>query len=176
MRSHNTTLCYIEQDDQYLMMHRVKKEHDLNKDKWVGIGGHFEEGESPEECLLREVKEETDLTLTGYKLRGHITFVSDVWGTEYMWLFTANAYTGEIGECSEGELCWIPREQVYNLPIWEGDKVFFRLLETRDDFFTLKLRYEGEKLVEVRIDGGSDCLQENIHHTAADHSVILGIV
>ncbi len=152
MRSNNTTLCYIEQDGKYLMMHRVKKENDINKDKWVGIGGHFEEGESPEECLEREAMEETGLTLTNYKMRGHITFVSDEWGTEYMWLFTATEFAGEIGECSEGDLCWIPKEQVYDLPIWEGDKVFFRLLEEREDFFTLKLRYEGENLVEVKVD------------------------
>lgn len=153
MKNNLTTLCYIEKDGKYLMMHRVKKEKDINKDKWVGIGGHFEKSESPEECLLREVYEETSLILTSYILRGHITFVSDVWGTEYMYLFTADEFTGTIGECSEGELCWIDKKDVYDLPIWEGDKVFFRLLESKEEFFSLKLVYEGDKLVCAKLDG-----------------------
>lgn len=148
-----TTLCYIEKDDKYLMLHRVKKENDLNKDKWVGVGGKFEAGETPEECLLREVKEETGLTLTSYKFRGIITFISDEWGYEYMHLFTADAYEGELPEqnmkdCNEGELVWVPKSEINNLRLWEGDKIFFRLLEEREDFFSLKLRYEGDKLVE----------------------------
>jgi len=143
-----TTLCYIEKEDKYLMLHRVKKENDLNKDKWIGVGGKFEEGESPEECLLREVKEETGLTLTNYAFRGIITFVSDVWGCEYMHLFTADKYEGEIKECQEGELVWVRKDEIENLYLWEGDKIFLRLLEERKEFFSLKLRYEGEKLVE----------------------------
>jgi len=148
-----TTLCYIEKDDKYLMLHRVKKENDLNKDKWVGVGGKFEPGETPEECLLREVKEETGLTLTSYKFRAIITFISDEWGVEYMHLFTADGYEGELPEdkmrdCDEGELVWVPKSEVENLRLWEGDKIFFRLLEERDDFFSLKLRYEGDTLVE----------------------------
>lgn len=148
-----TTLCYIEKDDKYLMLHRVKKEKDLNKDKWIGVGGKFEQGESPEECLLREVKEETGLTLTSYKFRGIITFVSDEWGCEYMHLFTADAFEGELqenamGDCSEGELVWVPKHEIENLKLWEGDKVFLRLLQEREEFFSLKLRYEGERLVE----------------------------
>ena len=135
------------------MLHRVKKDNDLNKDKWVGVGGKFEPGETPEECLLREVKEETGLTLTSYKFRAIITFISDQWGVEYMHLFTADAYEGELSEngmrdCSEGELVWVPKHEVENLRIWEGDKIFFRLLEERDTFFSLKLRYEGDTLVE----------------------------
>jgi len=130
------------------MLHRVKKENDLNKDKWIGVGGKFEEGESPEECLLREVKEETGLTLTNYAFRGIITFVSDVWGCEYMHLFTADKYEGEIKECQEGELVWVRKDEIENLYLWEGDKIFLRLLEERKEFFSLKLRYEGEKLVE----------------------------
>ena len=153
MKSNLTTLCYIERDDQYLMMHRVKKEKDINKDKWVGIGGHFEEDESPEECLLREVKEETGLTLTSYALRGVITFISDKWQTEYMFLYTADGFQGEIGSCSEGRLEWMDKSAVYNLPIWEGDKIFFRLLEENRPFFSLKLRYEGENLAEAVLDG-----------------------
>ena len=137
-----TTLCYIEKDDKYLMLHRVKKENDLNKDKWVGVGGKFEPGETPEECLLREVKEETGLTLTSYKFRAIITFISDEWGVEYMHLFTADAYEGELSEdsmkdCNEGELVWVPKSEIENLRLWEGDKIFFRLLEERDTFFSL---------------------------------------
>lgn len=155
MKSNLTTLCYIERDNQYLMMHRVKKENDVNKDKWVGIGGHFEENESPEECLLREISEETGLTLTSYALRGIITFISDKWQTEYMFLYTADGFLGEIGPCNEGNLEWIDKTTVYQLPIWEGDKIFFRLLEENHPFFSLKLRYEGEHLVEAVLDGQS---------------------
>ncbi len=154
-KSNLTTLCYIEQDGKYLMLHRVKKENDVNKDKWVGIGGHFEENESPEECLLREVLEETGLQLISYRFRGIITFISDRWDTEYMHLFTADKFDGSIAECDEGELCWVEKSKVYDLPIWEGDKIFFRLLDEREDFFSLKLRYEGEKLVEAILDGKS---------------------
>lgn len=146
-----TTLCYIEKDDKYLMLHRVKKENDLNKDKWVGVGGKFEGCETPEECLLREVKEETGLTLTSYKFRGIITFISDEWGYEYMHLFTADGFEGEMidkNDCNEGELVWVPKSEINNLKIWEGDKIFFKLLEEREDFFSLKLRYEGDTLVE----------------------------
>ena len=146
-----TTLCYIEQDECYLMLHRTKKEKDENHDKWIGVGGKFEEGESPEECLLREVKEETGLTLTGYQFRGIITFVSDEWGTEYMHLFTADTYEGILKECEEGELVWVPKKQINNLTLWEGDKVFLQLLNEKHNFFTLKLRYEGEKLVENQV-------------------------
>lgn len=146
-----TTLCYIEQDECYLMLHRTKKEKDENHDKWIGVGGKFEEGESPEECLLREVKEETGLTLTRYQFRGIITFVSDEWGTEYMHLFTADTYKGILKECEEGELVWVPKNQINNLTLWEGDKVFLQLLNEKHNFFTLKLRYEGEKLVENQV-------------------------
>lgn len=151
---HNcTTLCYIEKEDSYLMMHRVKKVNDINKDKWVGVGGHFEEGESPEECLLREVREETGLTLTRFRLRGIVTFSTDVYTTEYMFLYTADSYEGEMIECNEGNLEWVKKSDVYNLPIWEGDKLFFRLLEEEVPVFSLKLRYEGDKLVEAVLDG-----------------------
>lgn len=139
-----TTLCYIELDDSYLMMHRTKKEKDINKDKWIGIGGHFEYGESPDECLLREVDEETGLTLTSYTARGVITFIYGENVVEYMHLYTADGFTGEIHECDEGELVWVPKEKVMELPIWEGDKIFFRLLNERKDFFSLKLVYDVE--------------------------------
>lgn len=135
MKCKMTTLCYIEKDGRYLMLHRVKKENDMNWDKWVGIGGHFEDGESPEECLCREVSEETGLRLTEYRLRGIITFVSDRWQTEYMFLYTATGYEGNIGKCSEGVLEWVDKSAVYSLPIWEGDRIFFRLLEQEEPFF-----------------------------------------
>lgn len=144
-----TTLCYIEKEDSYLMLHRVKKVNDENHDKWIGVGGKFEYGESPEECLLREVWEETGLLLKKYQFRGLVTFVSDEWGTEYMHLFTATEYEGEMKESEEGELIWVPKRRIEDLNLWEGDKVFFRLLDETEDFFTLKLRYEGEKLVET---------------------------
>lgn len=147
------TLCYIEKEDCYLMLHRVKKEVDCNKGKWIGVGGKFEEGESPEECLLREVKEETGLTLTNYRFRGIVTFLSDAWEGEYMHLFTADAYEGELSEatmknCPEGELKWIPKMELETLNLWEGDKIFLKLLQERDTFFSLKLRYEGDTLAE----------------------------
>lgn len=147
----NTTLCYIEKEDAYLMLHRIKKVNDENHDKWIGVGGKFESGESPEECLLREVKEETGLTLTDYRYRGIVTFVSNEWGTEYMHLFTASGFEGEMKICDEGELVWVPKSEIENLNIWEGDKIFFRLLDKCDNFFSLKLTYEGEKLIGVKV-------------------------
>lgn len=147
----NTTLCYIEKDGCYLMLHRVKKVNDENQDKWIGVGGKFEAGESPEDCLLREVREETGLTLTDYRYRGIVTFVSNEWGTEYMHLFTAAGFEGDMKTCDEGELVWVPKSQIENLNIWEGDKIFFRLLEESEGFFSLKLRYEGDKLKESKV-------------------------
>lgn len=152
-KSRLTTLCYLEREGKYLMLHRIKKEHDINREKWIGIGGHFEADESPEDCLRREVKEETGLTLTAWRLRGIITFQTDRWPTEYMFLYTADAFTGTLTDCAEGVLRWIPRQEVYDLPIWEGDKIFFRLLEEERPFFSLKLRYEGEQLKEAILDG-----------------------
>lgn len=154
MQRRLTTLCYIERDDQYLMLHRIKKENDINKDKWIGVGGSFEGDEMPEECLFREVKEETGLTLTSWKFRGIVTFLADTSeAVHYMCLYTADGFEGELIDCDEGVLKWIDKKEVYNLPIWEGDKIFFRLLEERDDFFSLKLRYAGEDLVEIVLDG-----------------------
>lgn len=153
MKQNITTLCYIEKDDCYLMLHRVKKAVDINKDKWIGIGGHLEEGESPEECLVREVREETGLELLAYRLRGVITFVTDTYPTEYMFLYTATEFEGTMITCDEGDLEWIPVRDVERLPIWEGDKVFFRLLREQQEFFSLKLRYEGETLVETKVNG-----------------------
>ena len=153
MRSNLTTLCYIEKDDQYLMLHRVSKEKDINKDKWIGVGGHFEPDESPEECLLREVREETGFTLTSYRFRGIVTFISDRWQTEYMCLYTADGFEGEMTECEEGVLTWVPKNEIENLTIWEGDKIFLKLLAQEAPFFSLKLRYEGDTLVEAVMDG-----------------------
>lgn len=141
-----TTLCYIEKDGAYLMLHRTKKENDQSHDKWLGVGGKFEDGESPEECMLREVFEETGLTLTEYAFRGIVTFVSDRWETEYMHLFTASEYVGEPGACSEGVLEWVPKEKVMDLNLWEGDRLFFKRLNESRKFFSLKVVYEGERL------------------------------
>ena len=149
----NTTLCYVTQGDQVLMLHRVKKKNDLNQDKWIGIGGKFEAGESPEECLLREVREETGLTLTSWRCRGVITFLSDIWEGEYMYLFTADGFEGRLRTCDEGELRWVSREFLDRLPKWEGDKLFLDLLWQDAPFFLMKLRYQGQKLVEATLDG-----------------------
>ena len=148
----NTTLGYIEQNGCYLMLHRVKKHHDINAGKWIGVGGHVENGETPEECLLREVKEETGLVLTAYRLRGLVTFLSDACEPELMCVFTADAFDGEMIECDEGELAWVEKSEVLALPTWEGDRVFLeRLLSGDERFFSIKLRYEGDKLVEKKI-------------------------
>lgn len=149
-----STLCYIEQKGKYLMLHRTVKKNDVNKDKWIGVGGHFEEDESPEECLLREVREETGYTLTSYRYRGLVTFVSGNGVTEYMSLFTADAFAGEPIPCDEGQLEWVDIDDVWALNIWEGDKIFFRLLDEDYPFFSLKLVYDGkDKLKEAALDG-----------------------
>ena len=149
-----TTLCYLERDGQYLMLHRVKKEADINRDKYIGVGGHFAHGESPDECLLREVSEETGLTLTSYRARGIVTFVYGDDVVEYMHLYTAEAWEGEPCECDEGDLVWVDIDKVCELPIWEGDKVFFRLLAADAPFFSLKLVYtKDDRLVSVVLDG-----------------------
>ena len=156
-RTKLTTLCYIEKNEKYLMLHRVLKKNDINKDKWIGVGGHFENGESPEDCLLREVKEETGLILTAYQFRGIITFVFSSQGketdTEYMCLYTADEYEGELISCSEGNLEWINKKDIFSLNLWEGDKLFFRLLEEGRPFFSLKLVYQHDELREAVLDG-----------------------
>lgn len=149
----NTTLCYIERDGKYLMLHRTKKENDLNHEKWVGIGGKFEENESPEECLLREVREETGLRLTAWRYCGIVTFVSDKWEGEYMHLYTADGFTGELTDCDEGTLEWIDKQQVRRIPTWEGDRLFFDLMERGGAFFSLKLCYRGDTLVSADLNG-----------------------
>lgn len=148
-----TTICYIEKEDKYLMLHKFDKEGYINSGKWLGIGGHFENFESPEECIIREVKEESGLTLLDYRLRGVITFVSDGAFLEYIFLFTADKFEGEICECDEGTLEWVKKSDVYQLNMWEGDRVFLRLLEEREDFFSLKLEYEKDKVISCQVDG-----------------------
>lgn len=175
MKSPLTTLCYIEKDDKYLMLHRVSKKNDVNKDKWIGIGGHFEEGESPEECLLREAKEETGLILTSWRFRGIVTFTADEWPTEYMCLYTADGFetdrgmqaaeneemgsisveavSEELPECNEGVLEWVPKSEVTKLNLWEGDKIFLKLLAEDVPFFSMKLTYQGDVLKFASVNG-----------------------
>lgn len=149
----NTTLCHIEKDGCYLMLHRIKKENDLNRDKWIGIGGKFEDKESPEECNLREVYEETGLTLKDAEYRGIVTFVSDKWETEYMHIFYSDSFSGKIKDCDEGVLEWVRKERLFSLPIWEGDMIFLRLLEENAPFFSLKLEYKGDTLLKAVLNG-----------------------
>ena len=150
----NSTLCYLERGEEYLMLHRVKKKNDVNHDKWIGVGGKFQEGESPEDCILRETWEETGLTLTDYRYRGLVTFVSDEAPTEYMHLFTADGFTGELKECDEGVLEWVPMDRLAQLPHWEGDLIFLDLIARADQpFFSLKLCYRGETLEQAVLDG-----------------------
>ena len=146
-----STLCYIEKDGQYLMLHRTKKKNDLNKDKWLGIGGKFEEGESPEECIVRETREETGLILKSYKLRCIVTYVSTNWETEYMYVFTSKDFEGEMIECNEGDLQWVDKDKVVDLNTWEGDKIFLEKIQNGDGFFTVKFEYDGEKLLRYDV-------------------------
>lgn len=156
-RARLSTLCYIEQDGKYLMLHRTIKENDINHNKWIGVGGHFEDRESPDDCLLREVREETGYTLTDYKFRGIVTFIygsGEKEMIEYMHLFTATGFKGEPIPSDEGVLEWIPKDKLLDLELWEGDKIFLRLLSERDDFFSLKLVYnDKDELIEVVLDG-----------------------
>ena len=150
----NTTLCYITRGDEVLMLHRTKKKNDLNQDKWIGVGGKFEPDETPDECLLREVREETGLTLTSWRCRGVVTFLTDgKWEGESMYLFTADGFEGELTDCAEGELKWVSREFLNQLPKWEGDQIFLDLLWQDAPFFLLKLRYRGDTLEEAVLNG-----------------------
>jgi len=149
----NTTLCYITRGNDVLMLHRTKKEHDINKDKWIGIGGKFEGEESPDQCLLREAREETGLTLTSWRCRGVITFLQEGVVGEYMYLFTADGFEGDLKECDEGDLQWVSREFLDSLPKWEGDKIFLDLLWQDAPFFLLTLRYRGDRLIDAVLNG-----------------------
>ena len=148
-----TTLCYLERGDEYLMLHRTKKKNDENHDKWIGVGGKFEANESPEDCMRREIFEETGLTVTDYRYRGIVTFVSDLYETEYMHLFTVSGWTGEARECDEGELAWIKKQKLFDLTLWQGDRIFLELLQKDVPFFSLKLTYLGDELIEAVLDG-----------------------
>lgn len=148
-----TTLCYLERGDEYLMLHRTKKKNDENHDKWIGVGGKFEAGESPEDCMRREIFEETGLLVTSYRYRGLVTFVSDLYETEYMHLFTVTDWTGEARECDEGELAWIKKQKLFDLTLWQGDRIFLKLLQEDVPFFSLKLTYRGDELIEAVLDG-----------------------
>ena len=145
----STTLCYLERGNQYLMLHRTKKENDLNHDKWLGVGGKFEEGESPEDCMLREVLEETGYTVTQWRYCGIVTFISDVWEAEHMHLFVCTEWTGNEIECNEGDLEWIDKKQLLELTLWEGDKIFLKLIDEHTPFFSLKLTYQGDNLQQA---------------------------
>ncbi|MBQ9544281.1 MAG: 8-oxo-dGTP diphosphatase [Clostridia bacterium] len=149
----NSTLCYLERGNKYLMLYRNKKRSDPNGGKWIGVGGKLEENESPPDCLIREVREETGLELESYEYRGIVTFVSDKWETEQMHLFTSRDFSGTLSVCDEGDLEWIEKSRVASLPLWEGDRVFLPLLESEKKFFSLKLCYEGEKLVNAVLNG-----------------------
>lgn len=151
----NTTLCYIGREGKYLLLHRVKKEHDLNKDKWIGIGGKFEEGESPEDCVVREAREETGLTLVRPQYKGIVTFISDASPTEFMHLFVATEFTGTLLDCDEGVLEWVPKEKMFGLPHWKGDEIFLSLIAREVPFFSLKLTYKGSTLTEAILNGKS---------------------
>ena len=148
-----TTLCYLERGDEYLMLHRTKKKNDENHDKWIGVGGKFEAGESPEDCMRREILEETGLTVTDYRYRGIVTFVSDIYETEYMHLFTVTDWMGEARECDEGELAWIKKQKLFDLTLWQGDRIFLALLQEDVPFFSLKLTYQGDELLEAVLNG-----------------------
>lgn len=164
-----TTLCYIEKEDSYLMLHRTKKAGDISKDMWIGVGGHFEGEESPAECLIREVKEETGLTLTSYRLRGVITFLSDETEGEYMFLYTADGFEGELADCDEGELCFVKKSELNNLYFWTGDEIFLKLIRENHPIFDLKLEYQGKTLKKAVLDGRElelfDVLSEDFKET-----------
>ncbi len=146
-----STLCYIEKDNKYLMLHRTKKENDISKDKWLGVGGKFEDGESPEECIKRETKEETGLNLNKIKLRCIVTYVSKDWETEYVYVFTSNDFDGNLIDCNEGDLQWIDKDKVLTLNTWEGDKIFIEKIQKDDSFFTIKFKYDGYKLLNYEL-------------------------
>lgn len=148
-----TSLCYLDNGSQYLMLHRTTKKNDENHDKWIGVGGKFEEGESPEECMAREMLEETGFSPIDWQYRGIVTFVSDIYGTEYMHLFTCTRWVGKAKPCNEGVLQWVDKSLISELNIWQGDKIFLDLLRTDEPFFSLKLSYSGDNLTGISLNG-----------------------
>lgn len=170
----NTTLCYLEKDNKYLMLLRNKKKIDENKGKWIGVGGKFEEGESPEECAAREVHEETGLTMTDCRYRGLITFTSDEWGTEYLHLFTSQSFYGELTECDEGELAWIDKSELLNLRLWTGDRIFLRLLLEDAGFFSMKFCYQGDELSTIRVFGDEE-LRKRVREIVSEEGILAAI-
>lgn len=148
-----TTLCYLERGSEYLMLHRIRKQNDPNHDKWIGVGGGIESGETPEDCLLREVREETGLALLRFQKRGVIDFISDRWEDEVMHLYTADRWSGEMLDCDEGVLEWVQKKELLNLPLWAGDRIFLKLLSENAPFFRLRLEYCGETLTRAVLDG-----------------------
>ena len=154
-----TTLGYIETRESYLMLHRVKKEQDVNECKWIGIGGKFEYGESPEECMIREAKEETGLAVTSMKFRGILTFICDKQDPEYICLYTIDGFSGQLKECDEGELLWVPKDEIFGLNLWEGDRIFLDLLQKDVPFFSLKLCYEGDQLLKAVLNGEKELVR-----------------
>ena len=160
----NSTLCYIEKEGKYLMLHRIKKANDVNKDKWIGIGGGFEEDESPEDCIRREAVEETGLVLENPVLRSVVTFVIDGGLCEHMFLFKCTDFHGELIECNEGVLEWVDKSMLYSLDLWEGDKIFLRKIESDCPFFTLKLVYAKDgTLLEAVENGSVKLINKNIY-------------
>lgn len=158
-----TTLCYIERDGKYLMLHRIKKANDASHDKWIGVGGKCEKDESPDECMLREAKEETGLDITQWQYRGIVTFISDIWPCEYMHLFSATDWTGIQLPCDEGDLEWIDKQALFKLNLWPGDRIFLRLMNNpQQPFFSLKLVYQGDDLVSAKLDGKELNIEEAI--------------
>ena len=141
------------------MLHRVKKEQDVNEGKWIGIGGKFEYGESPEECMIREAKEETGLAVTSMKFRGILTFICDKQDPEYICLYTIDGFSGQLKECDEGELLWVPKDEIFGLNLWEGDRIFFDLLQKDVPFFSLKLCYEGDQLLKAVLNGEKELVR-----------------
>ena len=146
-----STLCYLEKEDKYLMLLRNKKKHDVNEGKWIGVGGKCEKGESPEECVIRETFEETGIKLESLKMRGVLTFSSEGWEDEYIFVYTSDKFSGTITDCNEGELRWIDKDKIMDLNLWDGDRIFLKIMLESDEFFSIKLSYKGDEIVDQKL-------------------------
>lgn len=146
-----STLCYLEKDNKYLMLLRNKKEKDVNEGKWIGVGGKCEKGESPEECVIRETFEETGIKLESLKMRGVMTFASEGWEDEYIFVYTSDKFSGHITECNEGELAWIDKDKIMDLNLWNGDRIFLDIMINSDKLFSIKLSYKGDDIVDKQL-------------------------